>query len=41
VDLFLAAASREKLDPILDVCVATYLGQLDEQSQVAVTNQHT
>ena len=34
VDLFLAGVSREKLDPILDVCVATYLGQLDEDGQV-------
>jgi len=34
VDLFLAGASREKLDPILDVCVAAYLAQLDEDGQV-------
>jgi type I restriction enzyme R subunit len=34
VELFLAGASREKLDPILDVCVATYLEQLDEDGQV-------
>jgi type I restriction enzyme, R subunit len=34
VDLFLAGASREKLDPILDVCVATYRQQLDEDGQV-------
>ena len=34
VDLFLGGASREKLDPILDVCVATYLEQLDEDGQV-------
>jgi type I restriction enzyme, R subunit len=29
-----AGASREKLDPILDVCVAAYLEQLDEDGQV-------
>lgn len=34
VDLFLAGASRDKLDPILDVCVAVYLEQLDEDGQV-------
>jgi type I restriction enzyme, R subunit len=34
VDLFLSGASREKLDPILDVCVATYQTQLDEDGQV-------
>lgn len=34
VDLFLAGASREKLDPILDTCVAAYLEQLDENGQV-------
>jgi type I restriction enzyme R subunit len=35
VDLFLAGASREKLDPLLDACVATYLEHLDEDAQVA------
>jgi type I restriction enzyme R subunit len=34
VDLFLTGASRNKLDPILDVCVAAYLEQLDEDGQV-------
>jgi type I restriction enzyme, R subunit len=34
VDLFLGGASREKLDAILDVCVATYREQLDEDEQV-------
>jgi type I restriction enzyme R subunit len=34
VDLFLSGASREKLDPILDVCVVTYRKQLDEDGQV-------
>lgn len=34
VELFLASASREKLDPILDACVATYLADLDEDGQV-------
>src|SRR5690606_7437924 len=33
VDLFLAGAQRDKLDPILDVCVATYK-ELDEDAQV-------
>jgi len=35
VELFLAAAERDKLDPILDACVATYTEQLDEEGQVA------
>ena len=35
VDLFLAGASREKLDPFLDACVATYLEHLDEDAQVS------
>ncbi len=34
VELFLANAAREKLDPILDACVATYLADLDEDGQV-------
>ncbi len=34
VDLFLAGASRDKLDPLLDACVATYLEHLDEDAQV-------
>jgi type I restriction enzyme R subunit len=34
VELFLANAPREKLDPILDACVATYLADLDEDGQV-------
>ncbi|MDR7134521.1 type I restriction enzyme R subunit [Lysobacter niastensis] len=33
VELFLAAAPRERLDPILDACVATY-NELDEDAQV-------
>ena len=33
VDLFLAGAQRDKLDPILDTCVATY-NELDEDAQV-------
>ncbi len=32
--LFLAGAERDKLDPILDACVATYLERLDEDGQV-------
>src|SRR5207247_1285478 len=34
VELFLAGADRDQLDPILDVCVATYTGTLDEDQQV-------
>ena len=30
----MAGAERDKLDPILDGCVATYLAQLDEDGQV-------
>jgi type I restriction enzyme R subunit len=34
VDLFLSDAKRDKLDPILDTCVAVYKEQLDEDGQV-------
>jgi len=34
VALFLGGAERDKLDPILDACVATYLTRLDEDGQV-------
>lgn len=34
VALYLAGAEREKLDPILDICVATYKERLDEDGQV-------
>ncbi|HEX5435947.1 MAG TPA: type I restriction endonuclease subunit R, partial [Gemmatimonadaceae bacterium] len=34
VDLYLGNAVRERLDPILDACVETYLEQLDEDGQV-------
>jgi type I site-specific restriction-modification system R (restriction) subunit len=34
VELYLGSAPREKLDAILDVCVATYLASLDEDGQV-------
>jgi type I restriction enzyme, R subunit len=34
VALYLSGATREKLDPILDNCVATYRAQLDEDGQV-------
>src|SRR5208282_290474 len=34
VELFLGGAERDKLDPILDVCVTVYLNRLDEDSQV-------
>jgi type I restriction enzyme R subunit len=34
VDLFLSGAERDKLDPILDACVAVYLERLDEDGQV-------
>lgn len=34
VALFLAGAERDKLDPILDTCVAVYVEALDEDAQV-------
>jgi type I restriction enzyme R subunit len=34
VALFLAGAERDKLDPILDICVAVYVEALDEDAQV-------
>jgi type I restriction enzyme R subunit len=34
VDLFLSGAARDKLDPILDNCVAVYKERLDEDGQV-------
>lgn len=34
VDLYLSGAERDKLDPILDSCVAVYKESLDEESQV-------
>ncbi len=34
VDLFLSGAERDKLDPILDTCVAVYQERLDEDGQV-------
>lgn len=34
VALYLGGADRDKLDPILDACVAVYNGQLDEDGQV-------
>ena len=34
VPLYLEGADRDKLDPILDSCVANYIGQLDEDGQV-------
>lgn len=35
VELYLAGADRDQLDPILDACVATYKFDLDEDGQVA------
>ena len=35
VELFLSGATRDKLDPILDSCVAVYSDELDEDAQVA------
>ena len=35
VSLFLAGSNRERLDPILDSCVAVYMKSLDEDGQVA------
>ena len=34
VDLYLSGADRDRLDPILDACVATYKEHLDEDGQV-------
>src|SRR5207245_129802 len=34
VDLFISSAERDKLDPVLDTCVAVYKEQLDEDGQV-------
>lgn len=34
VTLYLEGAGRDKLDPILDACVSTYMTQLNENSQV-------
>jgi type I restriction enzyme R subunit len=34
VELYLGGADREKLDPILDACVAVYVDDLDEDGQV-------
>jgi type I restriction enzyme, R subunit len=34
VDLFLSGAAGDRLDPILDTCVAVYKEELDEDSQV-------
>ena len=34
VELFLGGADRDRLDPILDACVAVYVDQLDEDGQV-------
>ena len=34
VELFLGGADRDRLDPILDVCVGVYVDRLDEDGQV-------
>ena len=34
VELFLNGADRDKIDPTLDACVATYVNRLDEDGQV-------
>lgn len=34
VELYLSGADRDKLDPILDTCVAVYVNDLDEDGQV-------
>lgn len=34
VELYLKGADRDKLDPILDACVAVYINDLDEDGQV-------
>ena len=35
VERYLGGAGRERLDPILDICVARYVRELDEDAQVA------
>lgn len=35
VDLYLAGVDRDQLDPLLDVCAATYIEDLDEDDQVS------
>lgn len=35
VELYLGGADRDKLDPILDACVAVYVNDLDEDGQVS------
>ena len=39
VERYLAGADRDRLDPILDVCVAVYWEHLDEDEQVAFKGQ--
>lgn len=39
VALYLGGADRDKLDPILDVCVAEYADNLDEDGQVKFKGQ--
>ncbi|MBI1918342.1 MAG: type I restriction endonuclease subunit R [Planctomycetes bacterium] len=39
VELYLGGAERDQLDPILDVCVARYNADLDEDEQVAFKGQ--
>ena len=39
VRLYLGNADRDQLDPILDACVGTYKGQLDEDGQVEFKGQ--
>ena len=34
VELYLGGADRDRLDPILDACVAVYVNELDEDGQV-------
>ena len=34
VDLFISGAERDKLDPILDACVAVYKNQLEQEGQI-------
>ncbi len=39
VKLYISGADRDKLDPILDICVITYRDNLDEDGQVAFKGQ--
>ena len=41
VELYLSGAERDEFDPILDACEAVYVGELDEDGQVAFKGKAT